>query len=278
MVRTRDRLTWALGAVWLLDAALQFQPFMFTQDFPKSTLLPTAQGSPGWVSGPVTWSATLMADHLVVLNMLFALIQLAIAVGLLVPRTRKPALASSIVWALLVWWLGEGLGMVFAGPMALMGLPGAVIVYALIAVMVWPRTTAQHPSVATSSPLTAAGAKVLWFSFWGLFVIETLLPANRAPSALHDMIAGMATGEPSWVASLNRLAATVLARHGTQASIRLATLFAAVAVSVFAPSRFRKPALVLAIARAVLIWTFGEDLDAWPPGRQPTRTPARCWR
>lgn len=260
LMRTRQRLTWALGAAWLLDAALQFQPYMFTQDFPKTTLLPTGQGSPGWVSGPVSWAATLMGDHLIVLNTLFGLTQLVIAVGILLPRTRKPALVSSIVWSLLVWWLGEGLGMMFAGPVSvLMGLPGAVILYALIAVIVWPRTTPGGQSVATASPLTAGGAKLLWSAVWTLFVAETLLPANRAPSALHDMVAGMATGEPGWVSSINHLGAALLANHGTQTSIVLAALFAVVAVSVFAPPRLLKPALILAVTLAAVIWTFGED-------------------
>ncbi len=108
-------LTWALGAVWLVDAGLQFQPYMYSAAFPQSTLAPTGQGSPPWVSGPVNWSATLMGHHLLVSNTLSALLQLGIGIGILIPRTRKPALAASMVWALLVWWLGEGLGMMLAG-------------------------------------------------------------------------------------------------------------------------------------------------------------------
>lgn len=266
--RARALLTWALGLTWLIDAGLQFQPFMFTSDFPRSTLQTAGQGSPRWVSGPVTWSATLMAHHIVVLNALFAVTQLAIGVGLLMPRLRKPALVASVVWSLLVWWLGEGLGMMFAGPvMVFMGLPGAVVLYALIAILVWPRTETREGSVATASPLTAMGAKLAWFGLWGLFTLETLMPANRTPSALHDMVAGMSTGEPRWIKAIDAAGAQVVEGRGTQASIVLAVLFAIVAVSVFAPPRLLKAGLILACVLAAVIWVFGEDLGTIATGR-----------
>lgn len=115
LVRWRRTLLWALGLLWLLDAALQFQPYMFTGAFPREVIRPTAEGNPGWVHGPVEWSATLMAHHIVVLNAVFATVQLLIALGLFWHRTVKPALSASIVWALLVWWLGEGLGGILTG-------------------------------------------------------------------------------------------------------------------------------------------------------------------
>ena len=42
--------------------------------------------------------------------MIFGLIQLALGVGILHRRTARWALAASVGWALLVWYLGEGLG------------------------------------------------------------------------------------------------------------------------------------------------------------------------
>jgi hypothetical protein len=288
---TRSRagvLTWSLATLWLLDAALQFQPYMFSSDFPKDILGPAGQGSPVWVSGPVMWSSTLMAQNLVLLNTLFALTQLAIAVGLMVPRTRKPALLASIVWALMVWWLGEGFGMVFAGPISpMMGLPGAVILYAVVAVLVWPVTargslaraaesmggesmggeSVGGESVAVASPLRAAGAQAVWLALWMLFAVEQLAPVNRAPSALHDMVAGMADGEPSWIQSIDHLGATLLAGRGAEVSIGLAVMFAVVALGILGPARLRRPTLVLAMALAALIWVFGQDFGALATGR-----------
>ena len=44
---------------------------------------------------------------------MFALIQVGIGLGLLYRRTVKLALAASLVWAAIVWWLGEAFGMLF---------------------------------------------------------------------------------------------------------------------------------------------------------------------
>lgn len=178
LARSRLLLTWALGAVWLVDAGLQFQPYMYSADFPQSTLAPTGQGSPSWVSGPVSWLATLMGQHLLVSNTLSALLQLGIGIGIFIPRTRKPALVASMVWALLVWWLGEGLGMMLAGPVMMStGAPGAVLLYALTAGLIWPVATARRSSVATCSPLTPIGAKLIWLTLWAVFAAGVVAAA-----------------------------------------------------------------------------------------------------
>ena len=61
----RRGLQLALVALWLLDAVLQYQTFMFSQGFPRM-LAATAAGNPAGVAGPVTWAAqrrhVLLAD------------------------------------------------------------------------------------------------------------------------------------------------------------------------------------------------------------------------
>lgn len=263
----RQHVTWALGGLWLLDGLLQLQPSMFTSDFPKEILRPAGDGSPLWVSAPVAWSSALVEHHLVVLNALFALTQLALGVGIVARRTRKAALLASIGWAVLVWWLGEGFGAMFAGPVSpLMGLPGAVALYALVAAFAWPVEGSGGWSVASASPLRSVGAAAVWMSLWGLFAVETLMPANRTSSGLHDMVAGMAAGEPRWLQSLDRLGAGVLDGRGAQASIALAVVFAVVALAVLAPRRLLKPALVMAVALAALIWVVGQDFGGLATG------------
>ena len=46
----RRSLQLALAALWLLDAVLQYQTFMFSQGFPRM-LAATATGNPGPVAG-----------------------------------------------------------------------------------------------------------------------------------------------------------------------------------------------------------------------------------
>ena len=77
----RRKLQLALGVIWVLDGILQYQPSMFTKSFP-GMLAESAHGNPGVVAGPITWSASLIDHHVVVLNAIFATIQLALGLGI----------------------------------------------------------------------------------------------------------------------------------------------------------------------------------------------------
>jgi hypothetical protein len=255
--------------IWLLDAALQYQPYMFGKAFGEDIIAPVGPGNPGWVAHPVHWAAHMTVQHPVLFDAVFATIQLVIALGFFSRRTVRYALAGSVVWALLIWWMGEGLGGVLAGPQSpLMGAPGAAVIYALISVLVWPRSAGtEGSSVATSSPIGATLARGAWLVLWGSFAFESLQGANRAPSALHDMIAGMADGEPGWIASIDRSLAKALNHHGTEVSIALAVVFALIAISVFAGSKATQYGIVFALAIAILIWLFGENLGEIATGQ-----------
>ena len=71
----RRALQLALATLWLLDAVLQYQTFMFSQGFPRM-LAATATGNPAGVAGPVTWSAHLIGTHPGAANAAFATLQL----------------------------------------------------------------------------------------------------------------------------------------------------------------------------------------------------------
>jgi len=254
----RRGLQIGLGVVWLLDAALQFQPYMFGRAFAAQVLAPTAAGSPAAVASPVLWASHLVEHSPAVWNSLFALAQLAIAVGLLWRPMVKAALAGSIVWSLAVWWLGEGLGGLLTGTASpVTGAPGAVILYALIALAVWPRRAPAGGGVAVASPL-GTWARAAWAVLWLAFAYLILQGPVRAPGALRDAIAGGAAGEPGWLASLDRSAASAVGAHGLAVSIVLAVLFAAVAAGVFVPALTR-PALAVAVLLGLAIWVVGEN-------------------
>jgi hypothetical protein len=70
----------------------------------------TASGNPGAVASPITWNASLVQHHLVLLNAIFATIQVLLGIGIAWRPAVRVALAASIAWALGVWWFGEGLG------------------------------------------------------------------------------------------------------------------------------------------------------------------------
>ena len=93
-VDARRALQLALAAIWLLDAVLQYQPSMFTAGFGQM-LGDTADGNPGVIARPITWDAALVGHHLVLLNTVFATIQLLLGLGIAFRPTLRPALAAS---------------------------------------------------------------------------------------------------------------------------------------------------------------------------------------
>jgi hypothetical protein len=272
----RRVLQLALGLIWLLDAALQYQPYMFGRSFVTQTIEPTAAGNPYIVSHSITWAAHIMVAHVTTYNAVFATVQLLLALGILYRPTLKPALAASILWALSVWWFGEGLGGALIGASPIMGGPGGVVLYAIIGLLVWPRQSSSsfssYPSdededeggvarpPALEGLLGARGAQVVWLALWGSFAWYLLLPGNRAPSALAADLSGMAPGEPGWIQSIERNLANFVGRDGTEWSIVLAVLCALVALGVFARSTLR-PAVLVAGLLGLAIWVaeaFGE--------------------
>jgi hypothetical protein len=255
----RRALQLVLAATWLLDGLLQYQSFMYTEAFGQM-IGGTAAGNPGVIARPISWNAALVEHHLVLLNTAFATIQLLLGLGIAYRPTVRLALAASIAWSLAVWWFGEGLGGVLSGgASSVTGGPGAVILYALLAVLLWP---ADRPGVtapfAASRAVGAPAARLLWLVLWGSLAYFALTPANRAPQALHDLIVGMTGGEPGWLTGLETHAAAVLAQQGLAASILLAVALIVIAVGVFLPLPLARSALILALVVAAFIWVFGE--------------------
>lgn len=251
----RRGLQICLGLVWLIDAALQFQPYMFGPFFVTQGIESAAAGNPAVVSSSITWASDVMLHHIGFYNAVFASIQLLIALGLLWRRTVKPALAASVVWALFVWWFGEGLGGILVGSSPLMGVPGAVILYALIAILLWPadRPHRHRPSSpATSGPLGASTANLLWLILWASFSYYLLLPDNRSPDAISGIFS-VTDGQPGWITSLMNGLSGLAGQRGTEISVVLAVLCAFVAIGVFGVTVIR-PALIAAIALGLLFW------------------------
>jgi hypothetical protein len=254
----RRLLQLAVAGIWLLDAVLQYQSFMFSKAF-SQMLAGTASGNPGVVASPINWNATLIDHHGVLLNTIFATIQLLLAIGIAWRPTVRLALAASIAWALGVWWFGEGLGMVLtdsASPVN--GAPGAVVIYALLAVLLWPADRNRPAPFTAARAVGAPVAQALWLVLWLSLAYLALLPGNRAPQALNGMIAGMESGEPGWLAAIDRNAAALVAHQGLAASIVLAVALVIIAVGVYLPPPAARGTLVLALVVAAVIWVVGE--------------------
>ena len=256
----RRALQLVLAAIWLLDGVLQYQGFMFTKGF-NQMLAGTADGNPAVIAKPITWNATLLDHHMMLLNAIFATIQLLLGLGIAFRPTARIALAASIAWALGVWWFGEGLGGVLSGAASpLNGAPGAVIIYALLAVLLWPDGRVVPAPFAAARAVGTHVARALWAALWLSLAYFALTPDNRAPQGVNGMISGMESGEPIWLQDLQKGAASLVAGQGLATSIVLAIALVLIAVGVYLPTGIAKVALVLAIVVAAFIWVFAEAL------------------
>ena len=254
----RRVLQLVLAAIWLLDGVLQYQGFMFTKGF-NQMLAETAGGNPAVIAKPITWDATLIDHHMVLLNAIFATIQLLLGLGIAFRPTLRVALAASVLWSLAVWWLGEGLGGVLnGGASPLNGAPGAVILYALLAVLLWPANRGLPAPFAAAQAVGAHVARALWAVLWLSLAYFALTPGNRAPQGVNGMIAGMESGEPTWLQDLQKGAASLVAGQGLAASVVLAVALVLIAAGVYLPAAMAKAALVLAIVVSAFIWVFGQ--------------------
>jgi hypothetical protein len=271
LVRSQRILQVVLGLFWILDAALQFKPFMFSKSFVSTFILANAPGQPAVLRWLITNVGHFLAPGVTVWNTLFALTQLAIGVGLLFPRTVRPALALSFPYVLGVWVFGEGLGMLFTGSAtALSGAPGSVLLYGLIGLMAWPRrvagrTPAEGDRVGIASSAAGQGLGgaltplVVWSGFWVLAAVLFVLPDNRTQSSISSVITGMAPGNPGWYSHL-------LLRTGNHfGSVGTPTAWVLAAVSLvigLGPLVVRRPGPFLAAGGllSVLFWITGQGL------------------
>jgi hypothetical protein len=255
----RRLLQLGLAALWLVDGLLQYQSFMFTRAFGQM-LAEGAPGNPAFVAGPVAWSARIIEQHPVPANTAFATIQLLIGLGIACRPSLRAALTASVAWSVAVWWLGEGLGGIFSGTASpVNGAPGPVILYALLAVLLWPPREERAPGRWRAAACPAA-ARACWLLLWGSLAYFAVAGTNRAPRGLHDVLTGQARGEPGWLGATDRQAAALIGQHGLAVSVSLAVLLAVIAAGALLPPPLRRATIVLALLTSVLLWVVGQNL------------------
>jgi len=261
----------ALGVIWVCVGLFQFKSFMYTHGLINEVFGEAMEHQPSWIAASMKTIDDFYGRDLTLWNTLAAQIQLAIGLGLILSRkTVKPALIASFGWALAVWWFGEGFGGLLSNtlPAPLMGAPGAVILYALIGLLVWPTGRRTGRSPGGMGPLRERGAQLAWAGLWLLGAFLWLVNVNRAQGATSEMIKGMAEASPHWLAKIQDWGVHHAQGHGTTIAIVLAALSAAIALGVFAPSPLRWAALALAIVISLAYWLFGQSLGGpfWAGG------------
>jgi hypothetical protein len=240
-----------LGLIWLLDGALQFQSFMYGTGF-IGMLRGLTSGQPYWISSSMTWGINALHSHQILFNTLFAVVQVAIGLGILYRPTVRVALAVSCLWAFIVWWFGEAFGMLFMNMAnALTGAPGAVIIYALIGLMVWPN---GRPG----GLLGVRGARLSWAVLWILAGGLWLLAVNSSANATRTLIDASPSGM-SWLSSVQDGFASVAKGNGLIIALVLAFVSAAIGIAV-AANWHPRPFLIAAVVLNLVYWVVGQGL------------------
>ncbi len=255
---TRRKIQITLGLVWLLDGALQLQRQMFTSNFANKVLLPVSLGHPRIVSSPMHFEIRLILSHPALWDGLFALVQLTLGVLILVKKTNKVGLIASVFWALGVWSLGEGLaGMLSWHSTLFMGLPGAALIYAILALAVLPNKDNNKP---------AYWLPIIWASLWILGTIYLLLPGQNSPADSSQMLSRMTSGAPRWISFLDEHSAAMIGHMGFWFVAVVAIIQIIVGLFVFFPNNYRKSAIYVGIGASVIYWVLGQQLGGYFTG------------
>lgn len=151
--RARTYLRWGFGGLWLLDGILQFQASM-PLGLAQMVVKPMTANTPTWLHSLMEHAIFLWNSHPITLAVGTAWLQVGIGLVILVSngRTGRVVGGLSVLWAALVWLIGNGAGGVFiSGASFLFGWPGATAFYIFAGawIFVEPETFQRYFSRAT---------------------------------------------------------------------------------------------------------------------------------
>ena len=181
MLLSRKALQRILGVLWLIDGLLQLQPQMFTMNMVNGVMKPMLNGQPGLIEPSLQWFVTQTTLHLTAVNLLIAIVQILLGMSFLVLPNRwiKPVVLFSIVWALIVWYAGEGMSMLLTGQSSILsGAPGAVLLYPLLGLAIYPRTPIDGTEKAFGGKARDEGLlsrRILRWVLAGFWIFAALL-------------------------------------------------------------------------------------------------------
>jgi hypothetical protein len=200
MLLTQKRLRQIIGALWLFDGLLQLQPQMFTMNMVNGVMAPIVQSQPGLIASNLQWVIDVTTHNLVLVNLMIAVVQIILGLVFLSGRWIKGTVIASIVWSLIVWYAGEGMSMLFTGQAGVLtGAPGAVLLYPLLGLLIYPRRAAQTASSDATAEAEADENALLprsqfhWYlaGFWFLAALLQLQPYWWQAGQISQAIGGM---------------------------------------------------------------------------------------
>jgi hypothetical protein len=249
--KIKNILTKFLGAIWLFDGLLQFQPKMFGPAFSSQVLVPLLQNQPSIIQSFVHFGMFLWNTNTVWTDTAAGILQCAIGILLLLPSSKsniaiKFGLWVSIVWGIIVWIFGEGFGMIFTGSASFYtGAPGAVLAYVLLAILI----------LVPKDFSVKFYAKVLGWSFIFLSILQ-LQPTFWTSSGIQSLFTG--SGDSfSIVNTFPTYLSQVAGAHSISANILLLLISLILGILlILKPSRISAS---FGLVFLLLVWWIGQD-------------------
>lgn len=267
MLLSRKLLQRILGALWLIDGLLQLQPQMFTMNMVNGIMKPMVQGQPAPIEANLQWIVNVTTQHLTAINLLITVIQVLIGLGLLLLSGRwvKGLVIVSIVWAFIVWYGGEGMSMLLTGQSSVLtGAPGAVLLYAILGLAIYPRSSSEDASnrAATDGLLSRTLLRYIFTSFWFFAALLQLQPYWWQPGQISQTL-GALVGQGGLdgfivdpvLQSISDLTASI----EIPLNIALIVIFLGLGIALLVVKGKRlRPVLVASIVVSVVIWYIAE--------------------
>jgi hypothetical protein len=271
MLLSRKTLQRVLGVLWLIDGLLQLQPLMFTGNMINGIMRPMLQGQPEIFEPSLQFIVNQTSLHLVEVNLLIAVVQVLLGLGFLFLPDRwvKELVIASFVWAFIVWYGGEGMSILLTGTgSVLSGAPGAVLLYPLLGLAVYPRKRSKASSNDAAAKTRDDGLlsrRVLrWVlvGFWFFAALLQLQPNWWQPGQISGTIGAM-VGQ----GGLNSVLVDPVLTQVSNATanieiplnIALIVVFLAIGIGlVVARDKQLRPFLIASIIMSVVIWYCSE--------------------
>lgn len=258
MFFSKKLLRYTLGGLWLIDAIFQVQPQMFTTNMINSVLLPTLSSQPAPIAASLHMIIDMITQHLVFFNLLIAIVQAEIGLFLIAGVWLRATTIISIVWALIVWYGGEGMNMLLTGQASILtGAPGAVLLYPLLGLLIYPRKTSSSPN-EENSLLSREQFRWVFAGFWifaGLLQLQPIWwQRGQIAQTIGDMtnLGGL---NSTLVDPILSPVAKLTAQLEVPLNIALVVIFLGLGVGLaLAKPRLIRPLLIVSIVLSVIIW------------------------
>ena len=267
MLLSRKALQRILGLLWLIDGLLQLQPQMFTMNMVNGVMKPMLQGQPGLVEPSLQFIINQTTLHLIEVNLLIAFIQILLGLGFLFLSDRwiRELVLASLVWALIVWYGGEGMSMLLTGTASILsGAPGAVLLYPLLGMAVWPRkqsnnsVSAAKVRIGDDGLLSRETLRWVLAAFWIFAALIQLQPNWWQPGQISQAIGAM-VGQ----GGLNSILVDPVLTQISNATanieiplnIALIVIFLALGIGLaFVKENQLRPLLIVSLVLSLLLW------------------------